>query len=270
MNALNKNENFLDCHGAYAPRNDDNDTLVSSRAKRGDPEISNSKSYKSIFFDLDDTLVDFKTAEHESLQLTHKAIYQDFSPEHDFRDLFIKINRSLWQAAEKGEIETKHIRIQRFKEINYHLEVTESSETIAQFYLDKLAEKSTWLEAAKETLKTLSTSYKIAVITNGFSCVQRKKYALHGMDEWVATLVISEEAGFSKPDKRIFDCAFQEMDCTASETLMVGDSLFSDYQGAINAGMDFCWINPEGHPLPSSFPKPKYEVKSVLELLEVL
>lgn len=228
------------------------------------------KQYKSIFFDLDDTLVDFKTAESQSLQLTHKAFYQDFSPEHDFKDLFVKINRSLWKAAEDGEIETKHIRTQRFKEINYHLDVTESSETIAQFYLDKLAEKSMWLVAAKETLKTLSASYKIAIITNGFTCVQRKKYALHGMDEWVSVLVISEEAGFSKPDKRIFDHAFKEMDCTVSETLMVGDSLFSDYQGAINTGMDFCWINPEERPLPSSFPRPMYEVKSVVELLEIL
>ena len=228
------------------------------------------KNYKSIFFDLDNTLVDFKTAESQSLQLTHKAFYQDFSPEHDFKDLFIKINRSLWQAAEEGKIDTKHIRTQRFKEINYHLDVTESPETIAQFYLHHLAEKSTWLEAAKEALKVLSASYKIAVITNGFTCVQRKKYALHGMDEWVSTLVISEEAGFSKPDKRIFESAFKELDCTAFDTLMVGDSLFSDYQGAINASMDFCWVNPEGHPLLSSFPKSKYEVKSVAELLEIL
>ena len=228
------------------------------------------KKYKSIFFDLDDTLVDFKTAESKSLQLTHKAFYQDFSPEHDFRDLFFTINRSLWKAAEDGKIDTKQIRTQRFKEINCHLDVTESPETIAQFYLHHLAEKSTWLETAKEALKSLSASYKIAVITNGFSCVQIKKYALHGMDEWISTLVISEEIGFSKPDKRIFDHAFKEMDCAASETLMVGDSLFSDYQGAINATMDFCWVNPDGHPLSSSFPKPKYNVKSVLELLEIL
>ncbi|MBY0280913.1 MAG: YjjG family noncanonical pyrimidine nucleotidase [Alphaproteobacteria bacterium] len=228
------------------------------------------KKYKNIFFDLDNTLVDFKTAELESLQLTHKAFYQNFSPEQDFKDLFVKINRSLWKAAEEGKIDSKHIRIQRFKEINYHLDVTESPETIAQFYLHHLAEKSTWLEEAKEALKALSRFYKIAVITNGFTCVQRKKYALHGMDEWVSALIISEETGFSKPDKRIFDAAFKEMNCTASDTLMVGDSLFSDYQGAINAGMDFCWINPEGDPLPSSFPKPKYEVKSVAELLEIL
>lgn len=227
-------------------------------------------NYKCLFFDLDNTLVDFRTAEFESLHLTYRAFYEDLTPEHAFRDLFITINRSLWQAAEKGEMDTKLIRVQRFKEINYHLNATQCPDKIAQFYLHHLAEKSTWLEMAKEALKALSACYKIAVITNGFSCVQRKKYALHGMDEWVSALIISEEVGVSKPDKRIFDHAFKEMDCTSSETLMIGDSLSSDYQGALNAGMDFCWINLENHALSAEFPKPKYEVKSVAELLDLL
>jgi len=230
----------------------------------------NKPEYKCLFFDLDNTLVDFKTAEFESLHLTYKAFYEDLALEHTFRDLFITINRSLWKAAEKGEIDSKHIRVQRFKEINYHLDATECPDKIAQFYLHHLAEKSTWLEMAKETLKALSASYKIAVITNGFSCVQRKKYALHGMDEWVSALIISEEVGVSKPDKQIFDHAFGEMGCTPYETLMIGDSLSSDYQGALNVGMDFCWINFEDHLLPIEFPKPQYEVKSVSELLKLL
>lgn len=230
----------------------------------------NKTNYKCLFFDLDDTLVDFKTAELESLHLTHKAFYHDLALEHDFRDLFISINRSLWKAAEKGEIDTKQIRVQRFKEINYHLDATGCPETISQFYLHHQAEKSTWLEMAKEALKILSASYKIAVITNGFSYVQRKKYALRGMNEWVSALIISEEVGVSKPDKRIFEYAFKEMGCTPRETLMIGDSLSSDYQGALNAGMDFCWINLENHPLSPEFPKPQYEVKSVAELLDKL
>ncbi len=241
--------------------------LSNALAQHTPQKVLTTQKYKSIFFDIDDTLVDFKTAEFESLHLTYKAFYQDLTSEHHFRDLFVTINKSLWRDAENGKINTKHIRIQRFKEVNYHLEITESAETVAQFYLDKLAEKSKWLENAKETLKELSKTHKIAVITNGFSCVQRKKYALHGMDELVSTLVISEETGFSKPDKRIFDYAFKEMDCKASETLMVGDSLFSDYQGALNSGMDFCWINPFSQPLPVSFPAPKFEIKSVAELV---
>lgn len=230
----------------------------------------NKPEYKCLFFDLDNTLVDFSTAEFESLHLTYKAFYEDLIPEHTFRELFTNINRSLWKAAEKGEIDTKHIRTQRFKEINYHLNATECPDKIAQFYLHHQAEKSTWLERAKEALKTLSVSYKIAVITNGFSCVQRKKYALRGMDKWVSALIISEEVGVSKPDKQIFEHAFKEMGYTPTETLMIGDSLSSDYQGALNVGMDFCWINLERQPLSPEFPKPKYEVKSVAELLDFL
>jgi len=51
---------------------------------------------------------------------------------------------------------------------------------------------------------------------------------------------------------------------------MIGDSLQSDFQGAINAGLDFCWVsNKKGN--FSRFKKsPEYIVQSVKELPELL
>jgi FMN phosphatase YigB (HAD superfamily) len=51
---------------------------------------------------------------------------------------------------------------------------------------------------------------------------------------------------------------------------MVGDSLSSDYAGALNAGMDFCWINPKGLPLPEHLQEPRFTVRSVAELPPLL
>jgi FMN phosphatase YigB (HAD superfamily) len=47
---------------------------------------------------------------------------------------------------------------------------------------------------------------------------------------------------------------------------MVGDSLTSDYLGSMNAGMDFCWINAKGLPLPTHLPEPRFTLQSVAEL----
>jgi FMN phosphatase YigB (HAD superfamily) len=57
--------------------------------------------------------------------------------------------------------------------------------------------------------------------------------------------VISEELGFSKPHPQIFLHALKLTNTEIANTLMVGDSLSSDGEGARRLGMPFCWYNPE-------------------------
>jgi FMN phosphatase YigB (HAD superfamily) len=83
-------------------------------------------------------------------------------------------------------------------------------------------------------------------------------------------VIISEQAGMSKPDPRIFKLASERLGVEASKTLMVGDSLTSDFRGALNAGMDFCWVNPAKKPLPEGWPTPKFIVERVAELPALL
>ena len=67
--------------------------------------------------------------------------------------------------------------------------------------------------------------------------------------EYFADVVISEEAGAAKPDKRIFDVAFSRMNNPKKEeVLIVGDSLTSDIKGGSDYGIDTCWFNPEQKP----------------------
>jgi FMN phosphatase YigB (HAD superfamily) len=51
---------------------------------------------------------------------------------------------------------------------------------------------------------------------------------------------------------------------------MIGDSLTSDFKGALNMGLDFCWINPENNKVPQNLPTPRYTIKSVKELASIL
>ena len=46
---------------------------------------------------------------------------------------------------------------------------------------------------------------------------------------------------------------------------MVGDSLTSDIQGGVNAGLDTCWFNP-GHAENPGKVSPTYEIASLEEL----
>jgi len=57
----------------------------------------------------------------------------------------------------------------------------------------------------------------------------------------------------AKPDPRIFGPALAKLGVGAAEVLYVGDSVTSDMAAARNAGMDFCWLNPGGAPVPEGY-----------------
>lgn len=57
-------------------------------------------------------------------------------------------------------------------------------------------------------------------------------------------LVISEEVGISKPDKRIFELALNKLNVKPEEALFVGDDLEKDIDGCQNANIKGIWFNP--------------------------
>ncbi len=126
-----------------------------------------------------------------------------------------------------------------------------------------------WLPGSKEALTALKEKYKLSIVTNGFSHVQKAKYKSLSLNKWFESFVISEDVNLSKPQKEIFDIALREIGEIHSGTLMVGDSLSSDYRGSINAGIDFCWVNAKDDSLPEHFPEPRFTVSSVIELPSV-
>jgi len=71
--------------------------------------------------------------------------------------------------------------------------------------------------------------------------------------------------GVAKPDPRIFRPALDKLGVEASEVLFVGDSVTSDMAAARNAGMDFCWLNPGGAPVPAGH-APAFIVRELAEI----
>ena len=53
------------------------------------------------------------------------------------------------------------------------------------------------------------------------------------------------------------------------DTMVIGDSLSSDMEGGIRAGLDTCWYNPTGKPIPAGMPI-TYTVSSLGEILPLL
>ncbi len=91
-----------------------------------------------------------------------------------------------------------------------------------------------------------SAGLRLAVITNAPSAYQRKKIASVGLADEFDEVVISEEFGAAKPDRRIFDAACSTLGLRPHEVVHIGDRLEIDAIGAARAGMHGVWLNRDG------------------------
>jgi putative hydrolase of the HAD superfamily len=71
-----------------------------------------------------------------------------------------------------------------------------------------------------------------------------------GLAPYIDALVVSEEAGISKPDPAIFEIALTRLAAAPHEAVMIGDSWAADVEGAHAAGIHAIWFNPDGLPSP--------------------
>jgi putative hydrolase of the HAD superfamily len=103
-------------------------------------------------------------------------------------------------------------------------------------------------------LDELRDSHKLALITNGASCLQREKLTAAGLDDYFDVVAISGEFGIGKPEPSIFEYTLSLLGSDREQAVMVGDSLARDVDGAIAAGLRAVWVNRSGSSRPEDHP----------------
>jgi putative hydrolase of the HAD superfamily len=101
-------------------------------------------------------------------------------------------------------------------------------------------------EDTVECIEALKDRYRLALLSNGASDLQREKVAGSGLDRWFSTLIISGDLEVRKPDPAYFRIALDRLGIRADEAVMVGNSLKNDIDGAQSVGIFAVWLNREG------------------------
>ncbi len=223
-------------------------------------------NYRAIFFDADDTLFDYAAAEREAFVRTAEAFGLGARLEEAHAAYRVH-NRDVWHELERGEITQDDLKAERFRRMLRAMEVDESSAAeMSPYYLDRLSEQTQLLPGAEEAVRAAGERHTLVLVTNGLTTVQRRRFAAAPITRQFQRILISEELGVAKPDPAIFYPALAEFSLRPEDVLLVGDSISSDMTAARNAGMDFCWINPDGRGVPADL-RAKYVVESVGELV---
>lgn len=215
--------------------------------------MKNNSRYQHIFIDLDKTLWDF---EKNSLE-TFREIFTKYDLQGKgigslelFLVEYTRINDMLWGFYRKNQIKKVVLNIRRFEMTlnEFGIDDLILATHIADDYVHLSPMKNNLFPEARQALDFLYPKYPLHIITNGFEEVQQKKLDVSDLRKYFTTITTSEEAEVKKPEPRIFELALQKAGARASRSLMVGDDLSVDIEGARNMGMDTMYFNPQGLP----------------------
>ena len=257
---------MLNGHGTrdFGTRAIDNDSCL---------EVSCPVSkYHHIFFDLDRTLWDFDAA----AEVAFERIYDKYHLKdlgipsaHDFHEVYHPLNEKLWELYRENRITKDDLNRTRFLKPleHYGIHDVELADHLSEDYVYWSPRIVRLVPGTMELLEYLKPKYHLHLITNGFQEVQHTKLSGSGMEPYFETLTVSEEINIKKPNPEIFLYALKKAGATAEESLMIGDEMAVDIDGARAAGIDQVFFNHLGQEDPG---ERTYEVKRLEEIREIL
>ena len=144
------------------------------------------------------------------------------------------------------------------------------AETVARAYEKNLGIGHWFLPGAEEAVDALSKKYRLFLASNGTASVQKGRMTSANLYRFFEKVFVSQEIGHNKPSKAYFDACFAQIpDFDREKAMIVGDSLSSDIQGGINAGLKTCWVNP-GHEAAKNGIRPDFEIEALHQLPALL
>ncbi len=226
------------------------------------------KPYTTLLLDADDTIFDFAEAEHKAFFQTMAEAGLPATEELYAR--YTVINERHWKALERGEITREQVLHGRYACFLLETGLVGDPHSLNALYLSNLSRCAILFDDSTEALRLLRQGRRLYIVTNGNVMVQKGRFSASPIMEYIEDYFISGEIGYEKPDIRYFQAVFAKIPAFDPETtLLVGDSATSDLQGALNAGLDSCYVNRRGNPLPDHI-RPVCQVPDLMSLAQLL
>lgn len=219
---------------------------------------------KDVFFDLDHTLWDFD----KNSALTFDKIFRMHNVAIDLEDFlnhYEAINLDYWKLYREEKIDKESLRYNRlddtFKKISFQADSTLINK-LSEDYITYLSSFNHLFSDALDILSYLQPKYQLHIITNGFQEAQESKLRNSKIHHFFKSVTDSEEVGVKKPNPIIFNHALKKVNASPKTSVMIGDNIEADIQGAIDFGMEAIHFNY----LKTSIKHPVKQINNLNEL----
>ncbi|MBQ9657796.1 MAG: HAD family hydrolase [Clostridia bacterium] len=193
---------------------------------------------KNIIFDLDNTLI--KDVDEDILEYK-KALSNLNYDENDYSDIYSTID--MYESTKTNE-NIFYSKDELIDFINKNLNKNYSVSLIDELNKTIVNNWSNKPLISKEILEKLSNKYTLYVFSNWFKDAQISRLEKVGFSKYFKDVFTPEYYG-AKPFKKSFKNILNKMNCSASECMMIGDSLRSDITGALNSGLHAILFSPD-------------------------
>jgi putative hydrolase of the HAD superfamily len=259
------------------------------------------QSVKALIFDLDDTLVVEKAAAAAALLATCElaAKRYDLDPQvlratvrETCRELWhhhcpartyaIEIGISSWEALwSRFEGDNEDLAALRtwapdYRRGSWHhalqahgVEDIDLARELGETYPAYRRQRHIVYDDVHAALEAFRRTYRLALLTNGTSDLQREKIAGAGIGGYFEEILVAGDIGVAKPHPRIFETLLARLEIKPNEAIMLGDSQSKDIRGAQTVGMKAIWVNRADAPRRESV-VPDLEVTTLTDCLQHL
>jgi putative hydrolase of the HAD superfamily len=189
---------------------------------------------KAIIFDLDNTILD-RTSTFKNFTGSFLRNY------FDHLDNTQEILERIILLDKDGYKDKQELFSELLGELPWKVKppITE----LLDYYNKEYVKNAILMDQAREVIQHIrKKNYKTGLITNGKTLIQYGKIDQVGLRNDFDIIIVSEEAGFKKPDPRIFEMALRKLDLRPDECIYIGDHPLNDIEGAANIGMQTIWM----------------------------
>lgn len=195
--------------------------------------------YKAILFDLDDTLLNRDKAVDKIFITILEKCYENvnYSAKNQMLQKFKEYDKRAYGYSDKTKV--LESLFDEFPPM-YRL----PSNYIQDFWNSNFPQCFSINQNTINIVNTINNQVEVGIITNGSTQRQKAKLINTNLNSCFDIIIISEEVGFSKPDKRIFELALNKLNVEPEAALFVGDDIVKDIGGCQNANIKGIWFNP--------------------------
>ena len=201
----------------------------------------------TLSFDLDDTVWDPRPAllAADKAQWEHLTTRFPNLSEHFTKDRVMGCRKRVIDKSPMIVGDVTALRIEVMEQLLLSLDVpTDTAISAAQdafgaFMVHR--NEVVLFPDAIDVLSALAERFTLIAVTNGNADVHKT-----ALGPFFKLAFRADEVGSAKPDAKIFEVAMSAAACAANEMIHIGDSIETDVNGALNAGVTPIWFNANG------------------------